>query len=180
MASSSYVALLRGINVGGRNSLPMKALRTAFEDLGCENVRTYIQSGNVVFRFSKSTKKLGQHLAASINSDFGFQPSVLILKEDDFSNVVASNPFVKCDVEPKNIHVAFLAEPATNPNTRKLEELQSATEKFELSDSAFYLLAPDGIGRSKLAARMEGCLGVVTTARNLRTLRKINELLTHV
>jgi uncharacterized protein (DUF1697 family) len=174
---AAYVALLRGINVGGRHSLPMADLSAEFTKLGCENVRTYIQSGNVVFGFSGSTKDLASKISTAIETGFGFKPTVLILSGKVFSAIVAANPFAGKRVDPKHLHVNFLSAPATRPKTDRMQDMQAATERFELTDTAFYLLAPDGIGRSKLAANVESCLGVAATGRNWRTVGKIGEML---
>jgi len=127
---TAYVALFRGINVGGKHILPMQDLRDILGALGCENVRTYIQSGNAVFESSS-------------------EPT------------------------PKFLHVWFLADDPVDPDLGMLTELRTGNEEFTLGDGAFYLHAPDGIGRSKLAAKVDKCLGVQTTARNWNTVSKL-------
>ena len=174
---NSYVALLRGINVGGNNILPMKEFRELLAALGCEDVATYIQSGNAVFKHDSDSAGLSESITAAIASSFGFEPSVVVLSATGFSAVVAKCPFAAEAIEPKFLHAWFLHEAATAANTVRLNELASGGEKFFLTDSAFYLHAPNGIGRSKLGGQVEKCLGVPATARNWRTISKIAELL---
>lgn len=174
---SARIALFRGINVGGRNSLPMKALCTILESLGCSQVKTYIQSGNVVFRHaSNDDEKLSRDIGAAIENEFGFLPKVLILTATELQRAVDNNPFADATSEPKTLHLGFLAKQATNADLESIESLKSASETFVLADRVFYLHAPDGIGRSKLAARVEKLLGVATTGRNWRTVSKILEM----
>ena len=177
---TKFVVLLRGINVGGKNILPMEELRELLEKLGCENVATYIQSGNAVFRYRGNAAELPDLIATAIDSRFGFKPSVMVLTAGEFDAVAKANPFAADASEPKFLHVWFLREPAISANTTRMGELESGGEKFLLTDPAVYLYAPDGIGRSKLAAGMEKCLGVPATARNWRTVSKIGEMLSKV
>ena len=162
---------------GGRNSLPMKALSTLLESLGCSDVKTYIQSGNVVFDHpSSESKKLSRDISAAIDNEFGFLPKVLILTAAELQHAVDDNPFADAATEPKTLHLWFLAEKARNVDLNSIESLKSASESFVLADRVFYLHAPDGIGRSKLAAGIEKLLGIATTARNWRTVSKILEM----
>jgi uncharacterized protein (DUF1697 family) len=171
------IALFRGINVGGRNSLPMKALCTLLESLGCSDVKTYIQSGNVIFRHSTTDDvKLCRDIGATVENEFGFQPKVLLLTATELQQAVNDNPFADATAEPKTLHLWFLAEKVKNIDLASIESLKSESESFVLADRIFYLHAPDGIGRSKLAAGIEKLLGVATTARNWRTVSKILEM----
>lgn len=172
----TLIALFRGINVGGHNKLPMRDLRDIFESLGCEDVRTYIQSGNAVFRTAQLPDNLAPALIAAIDDSFGFRPGVLILEIEAFRAIAAANPYRTAEATPAQLHVSFLTERPAGPDIAALERLRSPAEAFELADSAFYMHAPDGIGRSKLAARVEKALGVEATGRNWRTVSKILEL----
>lgn len=173
---TTYVALLRGINVGGKHSLPMQALRDILAALGCEDAKTYIQSGNAVFNFDKDSRKLATEITAAIEMAVGFAPSVQLLKREDFQSILDANPFPNAVAEPKSLHIAFLAETPTAPDLAAIAALQSATEETHLTDGAFFLHAPDGIGRSKLAAKLDKCLGVETTGRNWRSATAIADL----
>jgi len=171
-----YVALLRGINVGGSHSLPMQSLRNILGRVGCEDVQTYVQSGNAVFRSELDASALSSSIRTAIDEQFGFAPSVFLLSIDDYRSIVAVNPFSEVVDTPKHLHVSFLIGEADNPDLETLESIKSPTERFELSANAFYLHAPDGIGRSKLAGKVDKCLGVETTGRNWRTVTKVLEL----
>jgi uncharacterized protein (DUF1697 family) len=173
---TKFVALLRGINVGGKNILPMEELRELLAKLGCGDVATYIQSGNAVFRYKGNAAELPDLIATAIDSRFGFRPSVMVLTAGEFDAVAKASPFAAEASELKFLHVWFVREPATSANTTRMRELESGGEKFLLTGSAVYLYAPDGIGRSKLAGGMEKCLGVPATARNWRTVCKIGEM----
>ncbi len=170
----TYIALLRGINVGGKSILPMKELVSLLEDLGAQNVKTYIQSGNAVFQ-SKETNAslLSNEISVAIKKSHGFEPQVLLLESEEVEKVIESNPFRETESEPKTLHVFFLASMPKNPDLDALESIRSDDERFALKDGVFYLHAPNGIGRSKLAANAEKLLGVSATGRNWRTIRKI-------
>jgi len=173
----SYIALFRGINVGGRNKLPMRELVGALEALGLHKVRTYIQSGNVVFQSEEqSLDDISERISTAINESHGFSPYVLILTLEEFENALTANPYPEATPEPKTLHLYFLAAAPENPDLEKLEGLKLENERYSLLGKVFYLYAPDGIGRSKLAARVEKALGVRVTARNWRSAVKILEL----
>ncbi len=175
---NNTIMLLRGINVGGHNKLRMQDLRSLLENLGLENVRTYIQSGNVVFQAdSRSKEQLTQEISAAIQTQHGLSPRILLLNEEEFVAAVEGNPFPEGESEPKKLHFFFLAEPAANPDIEKMEALKKESEQYQLDEQVFYFYAPEGIGRSNLAAAAEKLLGVPTTARNWRTVTKIKELL---
>ena len=173
-----YVLLLRGINVGGKNILPMRDLCNLLAGFGCEDVASYIQSGNVVFRHArKKAKHLAATISTAIETQYGFRPDVTVLPAVEFTKIVANNPFSSTVVEPKHLHVSFLLEAAQQVNTARLDEMLCNGEKYSIRDAAFYMYAPNGIGRSKLAANVEKCLGVRATSRNWRTVSKIDEML---
>jgi uncharacterized protein (DUF1697 family) len=175
----TWIALFRGINVGGNNILPMAELRDDFESLNIENVRTYIQSGNVVFDSSaKTAASLSKKIVRRIEERHGFCPQVLIVTREDLLATIESNPFAEAVSDPKTLHFLFLAEPASNPDMEALDGAKAPSERYELTDRVFYLHAPDGIGRSKLASKAERYLGVVATGRNYRTVAKLLSMVT--
>ena len=155
----------------------MQDLRGLLASLGCEGVDTYIQSGNVVFNHSGKTGNLSEDISDAIEAQFGFRAFVLLMPATDLMAVASANPFSSTVVEPKFLHVCFLSELAKQPDIERMAELASATEQYVLTDTALYLSAPDGIGRSKLAHNVEKCLGVRTTGRNARTVGKICEMI---
>ena len=175
----TWIALFRGINVGGNNILPMAKLKSDLESLNLKNVRTYIQSGNVVFdSIAKTATSLSKRIARRIEERHGFRPQILILNREDLLTAIDSNPFPKAVSDPKTLHFLFLAEPASDPDTEALDDMKTSSERYKLTDGVFYLHAPDGIGRSKLAANAEKHLGVVTTGRNYRTVDKLLSMVT--
>ena len=175
-ASEVWISLLRGINVGGHNKLPMAELRELFTEAGCSEVRSYIQSGNVVFKATGEERgELAIRLADAIEESKGFRPGIMLLTRDELEAAAEANPFPEATSEPKTLHLWFLArEP--DGDLAALDELRTATESYELLGSVLYLCAPDGIGRSKFAGRVERAVGVEATARNWRTVEKLREL----
>jgi uncharacterized protein (DUF1697 family) len=174
---NTYIALFRGINVGGKNLLPMKELVPVLEAIGLSNVRTYIQSGNVVFQCEASEKKpLAAAIMAALGRSHGFTPEVLILTLEDVRNAVAFNPFPEGTSDPKTLHLFFLSTAPRDPGIARLEAVRTDSERFRLIGSVFYLHAPDGVGRSRLARMIERALGVPATARNWRSVSRIIEM----
>jgi uncharacterized protein (DUF1697 family) len=170
----TYIALFRGINVGGTNVLPMKDLVALLENIGSQNVKTYIQSGNVVFQNQEENPSLlSNKIRVTLKKSHGLEPQVLLLTPEEIERAIESNPFSEAESEPKTLHIHFLASMPKNPDLGALESIKSDRERFALKDRVFYLHAPDGIGRSKLAANTEKLLGVAITARNWRTVCKI-------
>ena len=167
---STYIALLRGINVGGKNLLPMDALTRCLQDAGYTNVQTYIQSGNLILdAASDPTDDLGR----LIDESFGFKPDIMVMTRTQFVAAQDKNPF---EGAGNTIHLYFCkTEPLLDQP--RLESLLATSESYALHGNVFYLHAPDGIGRSKLVAKMESCLGVSATGRNLNTVSKIQLML---
>lgn len=169
----TYVALFRGINVGGNNILPMKELTALLERHSCQNVKTYIQSGNVIFESGNPPENIG----GLIQEQYGFEPQILFLEKNEFLHLVSGNPYTA--TKGNQIHF-FFCQDIPNANMEKLEIFKSETEKYLIKGKVLYLFAPDGIGRSKLAANMERHLGVPATGRNLNTVNKLIEMLENV
>lgn len=173
----TYVALFRGINVGGKNVLPMDELVAMLENLGLQNVETYIQSGNVVFQSEgTNTSLLADAISAAIKKSRGFAPQVLLLEPEQIEKAVAENPFPEAESEPKTLHLYFLSSEPRSPDLDALQSIKGNGERFVLKDGVLYLHAPHGIGRSKLAANAEKLLDVSITGRNWRTICKIMEM----
>jgi uncharacterized protein (DUF1697 family) len=155
----------------------MKELAALLEKLGADSVKTYIQSGNAAFQHrTENITQLSSSISAAIKESYGFEPQVLLLDLVEMEQTMASNPFPEAEAEPKTLHLFFLTSASQNPNWPMLDSLKQENEQFKLIDKVFYLYAPDGIGRSKLAERVEKALGVAATARNWRTVCKIMEL----
>tara|TARA_R100001132_G_scaffold17945_1_gene15856 strand:- start:52017 stop:52553 length:537 start_codon:yes stop_codon:yes gene_type:complete len=173
---NTFIAFFRGINVGGKNRLPMKELTALLEELGYQSIRTYIQSGNVIFQSrKKQIGKMAKEISVRIGETHGFEPHVILLGTEELQSAMEKNPFpVK---NGKALHFFFLDTVPRKPDLEKLHALQTRSEQFHLQDKVFYLHAPDGIGRSKLAAKVEACLGVPVTARNWNTVSQIDSML---
>ena len=173
----TYIALFRGINVGGRHILPMKELVALLEDLGCSKVKTYIQSGNAVFESKESNpSQLSNKISAEIKKRRGFEPFVLLLSRKEMEKVIANNPFPVGEKDSKILHVGFLTSTPKSIDMKMLEGFRASSEQYRLIENIFYLYAPEGIGRSKLAVNTERALGVPITDRNWGTVCKIMEL----
>ena len=173
-----YIAFVRGINVGGV-TLKMEDLKQILGYIGFSNVETYIQSGNAVFQCAeKNVVKLYKQLPAEIGAAHGFEPQVLLLTREELLKAMADNPFPDAESEenPKNLHLGFLASTPTKPNLERIDALRSGNERYHLGDTVFYLHAPDGVGRSKLAVSVERLLGVPMTDRNWNTVCKLREM----
>jgi uncharacterized protein (DUF1697 family) len=173
----TYIALFRGINVGGKNILPMKELILLLQNFGFENIKTYIQSGNVVFRSNKKDEPpLSRQISKKIKEIYRSEPIIHILGLQELENAISKNPFPESESKPESLHLGFLAAEPKNPDFIKLEALKKNSERYRLIDKIFYLNAPEGIGRSKLAANSERLLGVPMTDRNWRTVCKIRDI----
>ena len=171
------IALFRGINVGGKSTIQMSTLRAIFSDLGCKNVLTFIQSGNVIFDSPEiSDDALVDQIQQKIKGELGINPFILILNVQELEKAIMNNPFPQAVDTPQSLHLGFLASTPLEPDFNRLEMLRSETEQYRLIGNVFYLFAPDGVGRSKLAAGAEQALGVSMTDRNWRTVSKILEI----
>lgn len=172
-----YVALLRGINVGGNRAVRMDALRKVVEAEGGTNVATYIQSGNVVFdHASRSEPKLTTQLADAIAKSFGFKGFSLTLRTaKELADVVAHNPFA--GAPDAHLHVMFLGAKVPRAKVEDLDGVATKRERFDIVGRELYLCLPDGLGNSKLAAallRHKALAGA--TARNWRTVQALIDL----
>ncbi|WP_345319856.1 DUF1697 domain-containing protein [Novipirellula rosea] len=173
-----WIALFRGINVGGKNKMQMAPLKAGMESIGCENVQTYIQSGNVVFESSlKSKKSIQTKLLDTVEEQFGFRSHLILLTKSELLKAIDSNPYADATADPKSLHFFFLDESPSDPDLDAIEGLRADSESCLLIDLVFYLHAPSGIGRSKVAAGAERKLGVAATARNFNTVKKLSEMI---
>jgi uncharacterized protein (DUF1697 family) len=174
---TTYIALLRGINVIGNNKLPMQELSALLTGMGLREVQTYIQSGNVVFRSTaKNRAALAAKIEAAIEAQHGFAPRVLLLDPAELRAAMAGNPYPQAVSNPRSLHLFFLDEAPQQPDLPALKAVRTDTEHFKLVGKVFYLHTPDGVGRSKLASRIEKALGVAATARNWNTVCKLAEM----
>lgn len=180
MPVKKYIALLRAINVGGKSTLPMKVLATILGDLGCENVRTYLQSGNAVFMSKDNdTLRLSCSIGEAVRRQCGFEHTVLLLQPEKIEKAITDNPFPEAEPDYKALYVRFLASIPKHPDLKALEELKRDGERFQLKGKVFYLFAPNGEGGSKLAANTERLIGVPLTDRNWKTLCTLRDMVTN-
>ena len=172
-----WIALLRGINVAGRNKLPMAQLADSLRGLGLRRVTTYLQSGNVIFHGPEvAPSRLADEIGNGLFARFGFRPLILLLTRDELRQVLADNPFRHIHSVDETLHCFFLFKPATAPDTNGLNAARSAREQWVLKNGVLFLSAPDGFGQSKLAAKVEKLIGVPATARNWRTITQLCEI----
>ncbi|GAA2708147.1 MULTISPECIES: DUF1697 domain-containing protein [Streptomyces] len=177
MATKAYAALLRGINVGGRKKVPMAELRSLLEQLGHGDVRTYLQSGNAVFTSPQPDEGvLAAQLREALAARFGFPVDVIVRDHAYLAAVAAACPFPAAELEGRQLHVTYFAEPIPPP---AVERSGFLPEDFALGDRALYLYAPDGLGRSPLGdtlARAVARTGAVATSRNWNTVLRLTEM----
>jgi uncharacterized protein (DUF1697 family) len=174
-----YVAMLRGVNVGG-NSLKMDWLRQACEGFGLQNVRTYVQSGNIVFSSHASAVKLAQTLKATIDAQTRLPVTVVLRSAADMEKVVAANPFLKQKgVDATKLHVTFLDKVPVKPALDRLDALAGTRDQYRLNGSELYLNCPINYGETKLSnGAIEKALGVGATTRNLNTVTTLHAMAT--
>lgn len=169
---NTYIAILRGINVSGQKIIKMEALRQLFENSGFSNVRTYIQSGNVLFSSEQTnTSELEQLISAQIEKEFGFQVPVLILTHLELQQIVENNPFLNDETKnPAFLHVTFLASTPVEDTIDQLTAKKAEQEAFFLTQNALYLYCPNGYGNTKLTNNfIESKLKTQATTRNWKT-----------
>lgn len=173
------VALLRGINVGGKNRLPMQDLREMFVEAGCTDGHTYIQSGNVVFRASPSVfAKLSSRIASRIVERFGYQTPVVLRTAEQLRDVVLHNPFLAAGADEETLHVVFLADQPGAERVARLDPGRSPPDAFVVRGREVYLQLPHGVAHSKLTNDyFDSTLATTSTARNWRTVTRLLDLL---
>ncbi|MCA9245147.1 MAG: DUF1697 domain-containing protein [Phycisphaerales bacterium] len=177
--SNRYVALLRGVNVGGKNKLPMKSLAQIFVDAGCANVRTYIQSGNVVFDAPAAVaKKAPKAVTTEISRQFGFNAPVVMRSAAEWQQTIAANPFAGRKVEPTSLHVVFLADCPSISRVAQLDRQRSPGDEFEVVGGAIYMCLSNGAAGTKLTnAYFDRVLETISTGRNWRSVMAIAAML---
>ncbi|MFZ0420683.1 MAG: DUF1697 domain-containing protein [Candidatus Sulfotelmatobacter sp.] len=174
-----YVAMLRGINVGGNKKIKMDKLRSSFEALGLEQVKTYIQSGNVVFKTAKiSPVALSRKLEERILGDFGFSVSVISRTVDEIQNTIENNPFLnQPGIDPGKLHVAFLTEAPAPAALKKLASLTLAPDQSRCFGKEVYLYFPNGVSGSSLWKHpLDRVLSVEATMRNWKTVNVLHQM----
>ena len=176
-----WIGLFRGINVGGNNKLPMKELVKIMEADGFADVKTYINSGNVVFGYDIGDTQLdegdiGRIIEMLVDRHFGFRSKVFVMTADHLKTLLDVNPFRDREHKGAAQHLFFIQGPIFKADTARMDELKAANEDYKLTDRCFYFYAPDGIGRSKLIEKLSQCLKADMTARNLNTVETLLEM----
>jgi uncharacterized protein (DUF1697 family) len=171
------VVLLRGINIGSRNRISMPELREALEEAGYDDVRTYLQSGNVVLTSRGAAKRVARDCERLIADRFGLEIAVVARTRAELAKVVERNPLARVAKDPKRYQVSFLEKKPTAALMRKLEAVAAPTERVVSAGREIYAWHPEGVARSKLWAALAGKdLGVTATARNWTTVTTLLEL----
>ncbi len=174
-----YLALFRGINVGGKNLLPMRDLADMFVKAGCTDARTFIQSGNVLFKApAKIAKQIGETVPEQIEKRFGHRPPILIRTAEQLAMVAANNPFLEAGADEDTVHVLFLAAAPEAARVKSLDPARSSPDAFAVRGAEVYLHLPNGVARSKLTnAYFDSKLATISTGRNWRTVTTLLEMM---
>jgi len=174
----TFIALLRGINVGGHRKIEMAALRTLGTELGFAAVRSYIQSGNLVFASTDAPAAVEASLDRAIADRFGFPVEVLVRTAEAWPALVRGNPFPQaCAQEPNLVMMALAKRPPSKDAAAALRERATQGERIETAGEALWIHYPGGVARSKLSpALIDRLVGSPVTARNWRTVLKLAEL----
>ncbi len=175
---TTYVAFLRGINVGRHAKVDMAQLRELFVALGHTDARTYIRSGNVIFTApGEDPSRLAAAIEKGLADEVGVPATVVLRSGDHLTALVAHNPFLDEESDPSKLHVAFLAATPAPEQAGRLEVPAGERVRFSLAGPDLYLHYPDGYGRTKLDnAFIEKHLGVASTTRNWNTVTKLAEM----
>jgi uncharacterized protein (DUF1697 family) len=176
--AGAHVALLRGINVGGKHLLPMKDLAAMFSDAGCREVSTYIQSGNVVFQAEPAlVLRLPSLIGRAVQARFGFEAPILTRSVTELGVIAGRNPYLARGADLKALHVAFLMDHPNRADLAALDPHRSPPDEFTVRGREIYVHCPNGMGRSKLTAQyFDSTLKTTSTARNWNTVLKLLEL----
>jgi uncharacterized protein (DUF1697 family) len=177
-ASPRHVALLRGINVGGKNKLPMATLAALFRDEGAREVSTFIQSGNVIFEApAKLAATIGARIERRLAEDLGLRVPVVLRSAAELAAAAARNPFLRAGVDANELHLMFLAAAPPRELQRALDPARSPGDELALVGRDLYLRLPNGVARTKLTnAYFDKALATVSTGRNWRTVLELCRL----
>ncbi len=168
--------MLRGINLGGHRKIAMDALRAVYESLGLEDVQSYVQSGNIVFRTAKRDMDgLRKKIEDAIERKFGFRSDVILRTAAEMKQVVARNPFAgRCNLEPAKLAVTFLASAPTEAVSGKVRAVAAEPEEIHIDGRELYIYFPNGMARPRLSmAQVERTLGIPGTSRNWNTVTRL-------
>lgn len=168
-----YIALLRGINVSGQKLIKMTDLKELFQSLGCNNVQTYIQSGNVVFESAETEpSNLESQIMQAISSKYGFDVEVMVRTVEEFGRIIENNPFP--EAEGNKLYISFFRNPQQEIPFEELDKVKSDSESYVFFESVMFFYCPEGYGITKLSNQfIEKKLKTIATTRNLNTVMKL-------
>lgn len=175
---NTYISFLRGINVSGQKKIKMEDLKKMYESLGCEDVKTYIQSGNVVFKSVKDQDEIEKEIRGGINRTFGFDAGIFVTTRNHIEDVLSANPFKnRKDFNTKTMYFTFLKKEPDKALTGKLETEKPTNDSFEIIGKEIYLYCPGGYGRTVYSNNyFENKLKMEATTRNWNTVTKMVEM----
>lgn len=179
MSNSTYIALLRGINVSGQKKIKMADLRVLMDKLGFFEVQTYIQSGNIVFQAKpEKPELLAERIKDGILAEYGWEVPVLVMQATDIKSAISGYPWAeKPDRTPEQIYLTFLETTPDPDRVAALDQSAYAPEEFVLSNKVIYFFSPNGYGRAKMNNNFfEKKLKVKATTRNWRSTNKLLEM----
>jgi uncharacterized protein (DUF1697 family) len=175
MTTTTWVALLRGINLGRAKRVAMADLRGLLEELGYDNVTTLLQSGNAVFTATKgSAASIGKAIEAKVQADLGVQSTIIMRSRSELAKAVKANPFVRAKADPKLLHAVFLSG-KPSAKAASIDPDEFAPDEFAFGDRVVYLKLPNGVAGSRLPA-LDKPLGVAATMRTWNTVTKLADL----
>ena len=170
---NTYISLLRAVNMAGHNRMKMDILKKMYENLGLQNVKTYLQSGNVIFQTEETSEKTLEYLiSAKLQETFGFYVDVIVLKRSDLQEIIANNPFVEKD--EKYQFVTIVSEMPENADIEKIKNKCAENEDFKILGQTVYFHLPNGYSNSKLNNTLvEKVFKVKATSRTIKTLKAL-------
>ena len=176
--SGFQVALLRGINLGARQ-IPMKKLAEMFAEAGCRDVKTYIQSGNVIFKAANPSRAIAQ-IGKALAARFRFDVPIVTRNAAELRDVTESNPFLRAGKDAAKLYVVFMADQPEKSRVAALDPARSPPDEFTVRGREIYLYCPNGLGRTKLSNQyFDTKLATTSTVRNWRTVQKLLDMATN-
>jgi len=175
----TYISILRGINVSGQKLIKMDALKSMYTNLHFENVKTYVQSGNVIFRAKNNDPKiLERSISSQIKADWGFEVPVIVLDAVSLKTIIEDNPLAKDSLKDASfLHITFLSDPPAKFDKESILAKRQPNEEIVFTSKAIYLYCPNGYGKTKLNNNfLESKLKVTATTRNWKTTNELLKL----
>jgi uncharacterized protein (DUF1697 family) len=175
----TYITILRGINVSGKKMINMEALRAHMQELGFKNIKTYIQSGNLIFESENvELTELAKQIEKQIEKQYGFQVPVIVRTPDDLEHILKNNPFLNVREEDiDKLHVTFLSSEPKQEHLVKISPPENTTDEFIIAGDHVFVFCPNGYGNTKISNTFfENKLKVTATTRNWKTVVKLAEM----